>query len=291
MLVDAVVVAYNSREHLRACVEPLARIDGVQVFVADNASTDDGVATIEDLPVEVVRLDENRGFGTGCNAGARRGTAPLLLFLNPDATIDEESLRLLAAVLGDEAVGLAAPRILEADGSLAYSQRRFPRLRSTYARALFLHRLFPRSAWTDELVRDPEAYERPGSPEWVSGACMLVRRTVFEEVGGFDERFFLYCEDKDLCRRIRAAGHDVRYAPAATARHRGGASAPRVGLLPILARSRVAYARKHSGRGSAALEQAGVALNALTHALVRGGGRRSGHWQAMLAALGRDAPR
>src|ERR1700754_1897934 len=117
MLLDAVVVAYNSRDHLRACVEPLARIEGVKVFVADNASTDDGVATIEDLPVEIVRLEENGGFGTGCNAGARLGNAPLILFLNPDATIDAESLRRLAAVLEDEAVGLAAPRILEADGS------------------------------------------------------------------------------------------------------------------------------------------------------------------------------
>ena len=102
MLLDAVVVAYNSRDHLRACVEPLARIEGVKVFVADNASTDDGVATIEDLPVEIVRLEENGGFGTGCNAGARLGNAPLILFLNPDATIDAESLQRLAAVLEDE---------------------------------------------------------------------------------------------------------------------------------------------------------------------------------------------
>jgi GT2 family glycosyltransferase len=290
MRVDAVLVSYNSSGHLRESVGPLSTIEGVRVFVTDNASSDDSVTALADLPVDVLALSENRGFGAGCNAGWRRGDAPLVLFLNPDATIDDQSLRALAGVFEeDDRVGLVAPRILEPDGSLAFSQRRFPRLRSTYARALFLHRIFARAAWTDELVRDPSAYERPGSPDWVSGACMLVRRSVLEETGGFDERFFLYCEDKDLCRRIRAAGYDVRYEPGATARHHGGASAPRAGLLPVLARSRVTYARKHSGRIAASLETLGVALNALTHAVVARGGaeRRAGHWHALRAALGR----
>jgi GT2 family glycosyltransferase len=291
--VDAVLVSYNSSDHLRASVEPLTAIEGVRVFVTDNASTDDSVEAVADLPVDVLALGENRGFGAGCNAGWRRGDSPFVLFLNPDATIDEESLRALAAVLEDDRVGLVGPRILEPDGSLAFSQRRFPRLRSTYARALFLHRIFRRAAWTDELVRDREAYERPASPDWVSGACMLVRRSVLEEVGGFDERFFLYCEDKDLCRRIRATGSDVRFEPGATARHHGGASAPRAGLLPVLARSRVTYARKHSNRVGASLETLGVALNALTHAVVARGGRerRTGHWNALRAALGLRRPR
>jgi N-acetylglucosaminyl-diphospho-decaprenol L-rhamnosyltransferase len=290
MRVDAVVVSYNSRAELRGCVEPLSALEGVQTVVVDNASTDDSVASIADLPVEVIALSENNGFGAGCNAGWRRGEAPSVLFLNPDATIDEPSLRRLVDVLeGDESVGLVGPRILESDGSVAFSQRRFPQLRSTYARALFLHRIFKRASWADELVRDPSAYDAPASPDWVSGACMLVRRSALEEVGGFDERFFLYCEDKDLCRRIRAAGFDVRYEPGATIRHRGGASAPRAGLLPVLARSRVVYAHKHWGRARAALETGGVALNALTHAVVTSGGRekRAGHLNALAAALGR----
>jgi N-acetylglucosaminyl-diphospho-decaprenol L-rhamnosyltransferase len=290
MQVDAVVVSYNSGRHLRACVQPLTRIDGVRVFVIDNASTDDSVAVVADLPADVLALSENNGFGAGCNAGWRRGEAPLVLFLNPDASIDENSLRRLAAVLDAEpGVGLVGPRIIEADGSLAFSQRRFPRLRSTYARAVFLHRIFKRALWADELIRDPAAYQTPASPDWVSGACMLVRRSVLEEIGGFDERFFLYCEDKDLCRRVREAGYDIRYEPGATIHHHGGASAPRAGLLPVLARSRVAYARKHLGRVRAAMETGGVALNALTHAVVARGGRekRAGHLSALAAVLGR----
>jgi GT2 family glycosyltransferase len=265
-------------------------MEGVRAFVVDNCSSDDSVTSVADLPVTVIALSDNRGFGAGCNAGWKEGEAPYVLFLNPDASIDAESLGRLVTVLEDDrSVGLVGPHILEADGSLAYSQRRFPRLRSTYARALFLHRVFEQAAWADELIRDPAAYGQVASPDWVSGACMLVRRSVLEEVGGFDERFFLYCEDKDLCRRIRAAGHDVRYEPGATVRHRGGGSGPRARLLPVLARSRVEYARKHWGRFRATLETAGVALNALTHALVSRGGRekRAGHLSALAAALGR----
>lgn len=261
------------------------------MFVIDNASTDDSVTAVADLPLELIALSENRGFGAGCNAGWPSGEAPYVLFLNPDARIDAASLRRLVDVLESEPqTGVVGPRILEPDGSLAHSQRRFPRLRSTYARALFLHRILPRAAWTDELVRDPAAYERRGSPEWISGACMLVRRSVLEEIGGFDERFFLYCEDKDLCRRIRAAGFDVRYEPGSVVRHEGGASAPRPSLLPVLAESRVAYAAKHLRGPAVPLERAGVALNALTHALVGRGGRaqRAGHLGALRTVLGRS---
>jgi hypothetical protein len=116
----------------------------------------------------------------------------------------------------------------------------------------------------------------------------MVRRDLLEALGGFDEGFFMYCEDKDLCRRIRAAGYDVRFEPEAVARHEGGASAPRASLLPVLAESRVRYARKHSGRVTAAAERAGVGLGALTHMVVSKGGRaaRSGHASALLVATG-----
>ncbi len=183
--------------------------------------------------------------------------------------------------------GLAAPRILEADGELAYSQRRFPRLRSTFAQALFLHRLWPRAAWTDELIRDRAAYERPASPDWVSGACMLIRRAALEQLGGLDEDFFLYCEDIDLCARLRDAGWTIHYEPAAEVRHEGGASGAREELYAVYARNRVLYARKHARRRTVALERMGVALGHATHALVavaRPPARR-GHLHALREVL------
>jgi hypothetical protein len=285
--VDVVVVSYNSSRTLRDCVGPLTGLPGVQVIVVDNCSADDTLASIADLPLTVVPQATNNGFAAGCNVGWRHGSAPNVLFLNPDARIDSEALEALAQVLTDPGVAIAAPRILDEDGAVDFSQRRFPRLLSTYSHALFLHRLVPGAAWTSELIRDPQLYDRPGSPEWASGACLLVRREVLEELNGWDEAFFMYCEDKDLCRRARDAGYDVRYDPNAVVRHEGGASAPRASLTGVLAQSRLHYARKHSGRVGGALERGGIALTALTHILVSRGGAaaRTGHAAALRAAL------
>ena len=184
-------------------------------------------------------------------------------------------------------VGLAAPLILEENGSVAFSQRRFPQLRSTFAQALFLHRIWPHASWTDELVRNPDAYERAGSPDWVSGACMLIRRDVLEAIGGLDEDFFLYCEDIDLCARIRKAGWSIRFDPAARMQHEGGASRAREQLFPVYARNRILYARKHSRRASVPLQRVGVALGHATHAITSLARPRVayGHMRAFAAVL------
>lgn len=286
--VDAIVVAYNSAGTLRGCVAPLSALAGVDVTVVDNASPDAALRTIADLPVRTIRAARNGGFAAGCNLGIAGGSNPYVLLLNPDARIGAAALQALVAALDAEArVGIVGPRILEDDGELAFSQRRFPRLRSTFAQALFLHRLWPRAAWTDELVRDPAAYDRVGSPDWISGACMLIRRDALERVGGLDEQFFLYCEDIDLCARMRAQGLDVRYDPRAVVRHTGGVSRPREELLALLARNRVRYMRKHGPAWAVPLEAAGVALGHLTHALAslsRPAALR-GHLRALVAAL------
>jgi N-acetylglucosaminyl-diphospho-decaprenol L-rhamnosyltransferase len=291
-VVDAVVVSYNSHDHLRGCVEPLAAADWVNVVVVDNASTDGSLETLGGLDLKTVAGRENVGFARGSNAGARLGTAPYVLFLNPDAVIEEKALRRLVDTLeADGSIGLAGPRIVSEEGELVLSQRRYARLRSTYAQALFLHRFFPRAAWTDEVVRDPQAYERPGEPEWVSGACLLARRSLVEQIGGFDERFFLYCEDMDLCLRVRQAGFRVAYVPAAQVMHVGGASAAAPTTIPLLAASRTGFARKHLGPARALGERLGIALGGITHALAGRGGPavRGAHRRAAAIALRRQA--
>jgi N-acetylglucosaminyl-diphospho-decaprenol L-rhamnosyltransferase len=288
MIVDVVVVSYNSRDKLRACVEPLTRIEGIHVIVVDNASSDGSLEAVADLPVTAIALDTNGGFAHGCNRGLQSGSAKYVLFLNPDATIDERALDALVSTLdGTPEAGAVAPRILHSDGTLDYSARRFPQLRSTYAQALFVHRLFPTASWTDEVIRDDDAYERRGSPDWVSGACMLVRRSLLEELDGLDDGFFMYCEDIDLCRRIRNAGYDIVFEPAAEIVHEGGASAPRASLLPVLAASRLRYASKHRRKPSAILERLGIALGSFTHLLVSRGGysMRAGHGRALRLAV------
>ena len=287
-MTDVVVVSYNSRTHLRDSVVRLVDLPDVNVIVVDNASTDGSLETVSDLSVTAVPRATNAGFAAGCNEGWRAGEAPYVLFLNPDATLDERSLStLVSALQADESLGAVAPRIEHPDGSLAWSQRRFPRLRSTYAQALFLHRVFPREPWADEMIREASAYDRSRVPEWVSGACMLVRRTALEALEGWDEGFFLYCEDIDLCRRLHDLGYGIRYEPAARTIHEGGASASRAATLPLLAISRVRYAKKHRSRPYAALERLGVALGSLTHVVVSRGGLadRAAHGRALIAAL------
>ncbi len=289
--VDAVIVSYRSAATLRGCVEPLTRIPHVRVTVVDNASPDESVETIADLPIEIVRSARNGGFSYGCNLGAARGTAPFLLFLNPDARIDAAAVERLVSVLNRDAeAALVGPRILDDDGELAWSQRRFPRHRSTFGQALFAHRLWPHAAWSDELIRDEAVYDAPGTPEWLSGACMLVRRTTFEQLGGFDESFFLYCEDTDLCRRVWEAGHTVRFEPSARVWHVGGASSAVGETQPIAATSRVFYARKHMGRSGARVQAVGVALGEATRAVAKLRERpyRRRHLQALRAALSPD---
>jgi N-acetylglucosaminyl-diphospho-decaprenol L-rhamnosyltransferase len=288
-LVDVIVVSYNSRAHIRACVEPLARSADVEVIVVDNASADRTLDAIADLAVKAIPLTTNAGFAHGCNVGIAAGAAPFVLLLNPDAEMDEASVKKLVQVLEREPdTGAVAPRIVDGDGHLDFSLRRFPRLRSTFAQALYLHRVFPRASWTDELVRDAAVYARPGSPEWVSGACLLLRRTALERLGGLDDGFFMYSEDVDLCKRLQDEGFDLRFEPNATVVHEGGASAPRSALLPVLVASKIRYARKHRGPVYAAFERVGVGLGALARIVVSRGGvaQRVGHARSLRAALG-----
>jgi N-acetylglucosaminyl-diphospho-decaprenol L-rhamnosyltransferase len=286
--VDVIVVSHNSAGELAACVGPLAGAPGVHVTVVDSASTDGSLASVADLDVDAVPLADNRGFAHACNVGWRRGSGEYVLFLNPDATLAPDALRRLVEVAeATPGIGVVAPKIVEPDGTLDFSLRRYPQLRTRYAQALFLHRLFPSASWSDETIRDPRAYAEPRTFEWASGACLLVAREVLERLGGLDEGFFLYCEDLDLCRRLRDAGYALRFEPSAVAIHEGGASAPRSTLLPVLAASRVRYARKHERPLVIMLERLGIALGSLTHAIVTKGGNaaRRGHIRSLGRAL------
>jgi N-acetylglucosaminyl-diphospho-decaprenol L-rhamnosyltransferase len=288
--IDVVVVSYNSRDTLRACVEPLVGLPGVTVTVVDNASPDHSLEAIADLPVQAIDSGRNGGFAFGCNLGMAAGSAPFVLFVNPDARIDGAGLgRLAAALEAEPAVAIVGPRLLEDRDRLVPSMRRFQRTGSTWAQALFLHRLLRRAAWANEIVRQDALYEHVAHPEWLSGACMLGRREALEAIGGLDEGFFLYCEDMDLCARLRAAGHEIRYEPGVAVHHEGGRSAPRAGLYAILARSRMRYATVHYGPVAALLQRIGLAVNALTHVVAAVGrpAHRRGHAAALREILRR----
>ena len=202
--------------------------------------------------------------------GLAAGTAEFVLFVNPDARIESASLSTLVSVLrADPRLGSVGPLTVGEGGQLHRTQRRFPRLRSTYAQALGLHRVAPFASWTGEVIQERAAYTRPGMPDWLSGSCVLIRRVALDEVGGMDEGFFLYSEETDLFRRLRHRGWRARFEPRATAYHQGYGSAPWETVSPILAHSRVRYARKHHGTLVAFLEAIGVATDAVVRATAR----------------------
>lgn len=290
--VDVVVVAYNSRHCLRECVEPLASEPGVSILVVDNACPERSFEVVEELAgVRVIHMPRNGGFAYGCNGGWRAGGSDLVLFLNPDARLEAAALARLAHVLEiDPAAGVVGPRTHRTDETLAWSIRRFPSLRSTYAQALFLHRLTPRASWVDEVVRDPARYDRPGRVDWLPGTCLLVRRSTLEAVGGLDEGFFMYVEDLDFCWRVSRAGHDVVYSPDAVCVHEGGRSFPRARLRPTLAASRLHYAKRHHGAIRVIVERVGIGIGEGLRTMIGRGesGSRRGHLRALGVILRND---
>lgn len=223
---DAVVVDYHTGAHLRRLLASLATEGVSRVIVVDNSTTG---ATPNDLtaasPVEVVRQRSNTGFGGGVNAGVRRASSELVLVSNPDVVVAPGTVRRLVAELAaDERLAIVAPRLLEADGTIHQSARAFPTITGSAIQA-FAGLLRPGGRLSTAYRRRNWDASESRTVDWVSGAFFLVRKSAFEEVGGFDESYFMYVEEVDLCWRLKGAGWKVRYVPEAQVVHSGGASA------------------------------------------------------------------
>ena len=249
--IAAILVNYNAGGELARALRSIGdEMVGRswEAFVVDNASSDGSASSAAEF-APVVRLLQNTtnvGFARGVNQGVAASTAPLVLIMNPDCRLVAGAIPALRGVLGAHpACAIVGPRILNPDGSVQGSARGDPdMLTGLFGRTALLRRLAPflrvakRNVVVDEAIRSGE---ESVAVDWLSGACMLARRTALEQVSGFDERFFLYWEDADLCRRLRARGHHVRYAPAATAIHRVGQSSRTARSFAIRAFHRSAY--------------------------------------------------
>jgi GT2 family glycosyltransferase len=225
-----VIVTYNSRDSLEPCLASIARhASRARVVVVDNASADDPAPIVAGHRATLVRNHTNRGFAAGVNAGLQQAEGEFVALLNPDCALHDGALeRLQAELQAHPEAALVGPQILNADGSLQGSARGDPSLvTGLFGRTTLLTRLFPNARWSRQNIRIDEATIARGESfavDWVSGACMMARRAALDAVGGFDERYFLYWEDADLCRRLRNRGHTVRYVPAAKVMHIGGRS-------------------------------------------------------------------
>jgi GT2 family glycosyltransferase len=252
--VSALIVGYRSYPEIRACLDSLrAAAPEAEVIVVDHAPDPARLGELEATypAARFVWCAANRGFGAGINMGARLATGSLLLVLNPDTLVGADVVdRLTAWIAAHPETGVAAPLVRARDGSIEASARRFPGWSTVFGgRSTWLSRTWPANPLSRRnLLTGPHVRE-PIDVDWVSGVCMLIRREAFAAVGGFDEQFFLYWEDADLCRRIRMAGWRVTYVPHCSVTHVGGRSSRHRALASAVAfhRSVYRYFLKHGG--------------------------------------------
>jgi GT2 family glycosyltransferase len=256
-----IIVNWNVRDLLRRCLASLPGAAGpdvrYEVIVVDNASHDGSVAMVQaEFPaVRLLANPTNRGFSGGNNDGIRLAQGRTLLLLNPDTEMQPGSLAALLATL-DAApqVGMVGPRLLNPDGSVQPSRRRFPTLATAWLESTPLQPHLPNHPLLRRYYVADQPDDQAQDVDWITGACMLVRRDVIRQVGGFDEGYFMYSEELDVCRRIKAAGWRIVYQPAAVVVHHESRSADQDVPARHLRfnRSKIRYVLRWHGRNAAA---------------------------------------
>lgn len=217
-LVSAVVLNFRSPKDTVRCVQALKRQTiayDMEIIVIDNHSQDDSIGLIRSqlsqIPaVRIVEERDNIGYGRGNNDGLRFAHGQYLLIVNPDNPLPPETVdRMLSALRSHPDAGIVGPALIHPDGSIRPSARQFP-----HAADLLSKRLFPKKWQTAyEQAMTATKDEEVKEVDWLVGACLLMPMELFRKLGGFDERFFLFFEDIDLCRRIKALGKKVLYLP------------------------------------------------------------------------------
>lgn len=223
------VVSYNTRAHLHACLASAAG-NAREIVVVDNASSDGSVEMVrEEFPDVVLRAShDNRGYGAAANQAVAACTSRYVLLLNADTLLSPDTPASLATYLdAHPRAAVAGPRLLNLDGTLQTSCRAFPSAATVLVELTPLARAARALRYVPGLgSRYPPAspHDRARPVDWVKGAALAIRREAFEQVGGFDESFFMYWEETDLCYRLAAAGWETHFAPVATVVHAGEAS-------------------------------------------------------------------
>src|SRR5574343_251609 len=280
MLASIIVVNWNAGTMLSQCLnsvpQALALCGVGEVIVVDNASTDGSAKglTCPGVDLHVIENSENRGFGAACNQGAEIARGEYLLFLNPDAVLNNDSIAgALGAINSTQygKVGVCGIQLKDEFGCVARSCARQPTVWHFVASSLGLDRLFPAASYA---MRD-WGHDATRVVDHVIGAFYLLRRDVFNAVGGFDERFFVYLEDLDLSVRLKAAGYSSVYFSGVQALHRGGGPSEKIKATRLFysLRSRIQYAFKHFSRVGAWCVLASTMLiepvSRLAHCLLR----------------------
>ena len=281
-----VIVSWNVRDFLQKCLlsiyppgshdaasqsesPPLSfDIDsfGIETIVVDNASADDSVEMVRQAFPQVILIAnaDNRGFTGGINQGIVASRGRYVLLLNPDTEVLDDALaRMVAHVDAHPDVGVLGPMLLNPDGSVQSSRRRFPTLATAFLESTPLQSWFPRHRLLCDYYVQDKPDDAIAEVDWVTGACLLARREALDQVGLLDDGYFMYSEELDWCYRAKAAGWKVVYFPEAQVIHYGGQSSEQVKAFQIIYfnRSKIRYFRKYHGALVAALLRAFLLIN------------------------------
>ncbi len=224
------ICSWNTQDDLRACLRSLEGTSA-EVIVCDNNSEDGSPQMVAaEFPwVRLLAQSQNLGFTGGQNLMIETRCAPHVLLLNSDTVVHPKALETLMAYLeAHPEVGILGPKLLNPDGSLQLSCRRFPNPLAALFRNTPLGKLFPNNRFTRDYLMQDFQHDQPREVDWVSGAALLARRDLVEKIGGLDPEFFMFCEDVDWCWRAWKAGYKVVYLPSSVITHAIGRSTDKV---------------------------------------------------------------
>ncbi|MCK5876547.1 MAG: glycosyltransferase family 2 protein [Candidatus Marithrix sp.] len=261
--ISVIIVSFNTCALLRDCLNTLIKETGNitnEILVIDNASKDDSaVMVMTEFPkVKLIRSNENLGFAAANNLGFKQAQGDYIILLNSDAFLQPHAIeRSLAYMQANHKIGIGGARLTNQDGSWQPSARKFPSLLNHFLIISGLANKYSQSKFFGRMDRTWANIDLAASIDWVPGAFSIMPRKTLEKIGYFDERFFLYCEEVDLCKRFKAAGYEVYYWPDVVVIHLGGESSKSLTDLEMSnsgkqinlwqMRSTLLYYRKHHG--------------------------------------------
>lgn len=224
---SVIVVNYNQKYFPKMCLEALAESEtdfSYEILFVDNGSTDESIDFLRDRKkqgrIRLIESGKNLGYGQANNLGAKKARGEYLLIMNPDVSVHPETLRIMAKYLrANEDIGILGPKIVYHNGKVQESCRRFMTFSDLVIKRTFLKKLSPfRERLTRYIMKDIDN-EKIQDVDLLVGACFMIPRAIFEELGGFDKRYFLFMEDFDLCQKAHKARYRVVYFPATTVTH------------------------------------------------------------------------
>ncbi|MHA1540076.1 MAG: glycosyltransferase family 2 protein [Alphaproteobacteria bacterium] len=267
---DIIIVNWNAGAQLRRCLDSIVNTDRTgfklnNVILIDNASTDGSLQKIDklSLPLKIIKNKENLGFAKACNIAAQKSTADSLLFLNPDTVLFKTSLAMPLKIFEEQNAGILGIQLVDSDGKMQYaSYSEFPTFWRLLGCIIGAHKIALPRATHSRIV------------DQVMGAFFLTKRSIFEELNGFDERFFMYFEEVDFCYRASQLGYQTYYLAEYAAFHAEGGCTKNIPHKRVLyqVKSRILYAYKHLPiLQSTTVALATVLFEPLTRLLFEGG--------------------